>query len=72
MPSLGCACLQAKDSNGETPIIVAMKYKHAMHASHDARIPQHLLHIVYLTATLTTAPKHSLWRALHNNRHHLQ
>ena len=22
-------CLQAKDSNGETPIIVAMKYKHA-------------------------------------------
>ena len=26
---MGCACSQAKDSNGETPIIVAMKYKHA-------------------------------------------
>ena len=26
---MSCACLQAKDSNGETPIVVAMKYKHA-------------------------------------------
>ena len=29
MPLLRCAYLQAKDSNGETPIIVAVKYKHS-------------------------------------------
>ena len=29
LPILIYACLQAKDSNGETPIIAAMKNKHA-------------------------------------------